>query len=86
MFDLVLVDLAGVYRDALVVQSGAQVPLTHPDFAGLAQEIADRVSQTGLVACQDAIAQCRERLHQQVAPAVAFNGMIGHLRKACDVT
>lgn len=86
VFDLILVDLAGVYRDALVLQSGAQVPLTHPDFEGLAQEIANRVSQTGLIACQDAIAQCRERLHQQVAPAVAFNGMIGHLRKACDVT
>ncbi|QYH20370.1 DNA polymerase III subunit delta' [Corynebacterium aquatimens] len=115
VFDLVLVDLAGIYRDALVIQSGAgasgagasgagagtggeggsastvagpsgpTVPLTHPDFEGLARELADRVDQAGLVACQDAITQCRERLHQQVAPLVAFNGMVGHLRRACKV-
>lgn len=85
VFDLVLVDLAGVYRDALVVQSGADVPLTHPDFEPLAREVADRVPAAGLVACQDAIAQCRARLHQSVTPTVAFNGMIGHLRIACGV-
>lgn len=85
VFDLVLVDLAGVYRDALVVQSGADVPLTHPDFEPLVREVADRVPAAGLVACQDAIAQCRARLHQSVTPTVAFNGMIGHLRIACGV-
>lgn len=85
MLDLVLVDLAGVYRDALVAQSGAQVPLTHPDYEGLSREIAGRVDREGLVACLDAIAQCRVRLGQSVTPAVAFNGMIGHLRKACGV-
>lgn len=85
VFDLVLVDLAGVYRDALVVQSGADVPLTHPDFEPLARELAERVPASGLVACLDAIAQCRARLHQSVTPAVAFNGMIGHLRVACGV-
>ncbi|AKV59253.1 DNA polymerase III subunit delta' [Corynebacterium riegelii] len=81
--DLSLVDLAGIYRDALVFKSGAEVPLTHPDFSGLAEEIAKRVSLEGLVACQDAIAQCRARLHQSVDPTVAFNGMLGHIRKAC---
>ena len=85
VFDLVLVDLAGVYRDALVVQAGADVPLTHPDFEPLARELAERVPAAGLVACLDAIAQCRARLHQSVTPAVAFNGMIGHLRVACGV-
>lgn len=81
--DLVLVDLAGIYRDALVLKSGADVALTHPDFSGLAGEIADRVSIDGLVTCQDAISQCRARLHQNVDPGVAFNGMLGHIRKAC---
>lgn len=83
--DLVLVDLAGIYRDALVLKSGADVALIHPDFSGLAGEIAERVSLEGLVACQDAIAQCRARLHQSVDPGVAFNGMLGHIRQACDV-
>lgn len=90
VLDLVLVDLAGVYRDALVTQAGAEVRstvgLTHPDFEGLAGEIANRVSHEGLVACLDAIAQCRQRLHQNVDPAVAFNGMLGHIRKACAVS
>ncbi|OFT81584.1 DNA polymerase III subunit delta' [Corynebacterium sp. HMSC29G08] len=81
--DLSLVDLLGIYRDALVLKSGAEVPLTHPDFSGLAEEIAKRVPLEGLVACQDAIAQCRVRLHQSVDPTVAFNGMLGHIRKAC---
>lgn len=84
VFDLVLVDLAGVYRDALVVQSGASVPLTHPDFEGLAREIAERVSAEGLTECLDAISQCRERLGQNVLPMVAFNGMLGRIRLACN--
>lgn len=85
MYDLVLVDLAGVYRDALVQQAQAGVPLTHPDFEGLSAEIAGRVSQEGLVECLDAVGQCRERLGQNVMPAVAFNGMLGRIRLACGV-
>ena len=69
----------------MVVQSGADVRLTHPDFEGLAREIAGQVSAEGLVECQEAIAQCRERLGQNVTPAVAFNGMLGRIRLACDV-
>ncbi|WIM67955.1 DNA polymerase III subunit delta' [Corynebacterium breve] len=83
VLDLALVDLAGVYRDALVVKSGAHVELTHPDFEGLAREIGERVTEEGLVACQDAIAKCRTHLDQSVTPAIAFNGMIGAIRKAC---
>ncbi len=83
VFDLVLVDFAGVYRDALVVQSGAQVPLTHPDYEGLAREIASRVSAENLTECLEAIGQCRERLDQNVLPAIAFNGMLGRIRLAC---
>ncbi|WKD56736.1 DNA polymerase III subunit delta' [Corynebacterium capitovis DSM 44611] len=85
VLDLTLVDLAGVYRDAMVQASGAEIPLTHPDFAPLSAEIAERVSLEGLVACQDAIATCRESLDFNVAPLVAFNGMIGRIRKACNV-
>ena len=86
MFDLVLVDLAGVYRDAMIVQSGAGLALIHPDYEGLAREIAERTTPEGLVECQEAIAQCRERLTQQVQPAVAFNGMLGRIRLACKVS
>ncbi|WP_291313334.1 DNA polymerase III subunit delta' [Corynebacterium sp. UBA2622] len=85
VLDLTLVDLAGVYRDAMVIRSGAGVALTHPDFEGLSAEIAGRVSLEGLVACQDAIGKCRESLDQNVQPTIAFNGMIGRIRKACNV-
>ena len=85
VLDLALVDLAGIYRDALVLASGARVGLTHPDFEGLSREIAERVSVEGLVACQDAIARCRQSLDQNVTPVIAFNGMIGRIRQACNV-
>ncbi len=85
VLDLTLVDLAGVYRDAMVLKSGADVGLTHPDFEGLSAEIAARVDLAGLVACQDAIAKCRESLDQNVQPTIAFNGMLGRIRQACNV-
>ncbi|AWB83237.1 DNA polymerase III subunit delta' [Corynebacterium liangguodongii] len=85
VLDLVLVDLAGVYRDALVIGSGAAVGLTHPDFEGLAREIAQRVPAEGIVACLDAIAACRQSLDFNVTPAVAFFGMLGRIRQACNV-
>ncbi|WP_394282313.1 DNA polymerase III subunit delta' [Corynebacterium sp.] len=85
VLDLALVDFAGVYRDALMVKTGANVGLTHPDFEGLARDIGQRVSIEGLVACQDAIAKCRTQLSQSVIPTIAFNGMIGAIRQACRV-
>ena len=86
ILDLALVDFAGVYRDALMLKTGAQVPLTHPDFEPLAREIAERSDVDGLVACQDAIARCREHLGQNVAPQIAFDGMIGRIRLALNAT
>ena len=83
--DLVLVDLAGLYRDALMLQTGAQVEPTHPDFAGLAQELAQRVPEQGLLACIDATATCRSHMAENVTPEIAFAGMIGRLRMACGV-
>ena len=84
--DLALVDLTGLYRDALMIHTGAQVPLTHPDFSGLAGDLAGRVSETGLVDCLDAVAQCRERINVNVTPVIAFDGMIGRIRQACQVS
>ena len=45
-----------------------------------------RCRRRGLVECLEAIGQCRERLDQNVTPAVAFNGMIGRIRLACNVS
>lgn len=80
--DMALIDLAGIYRDALMLKVGAQVEMTHPDFAGLAGELAKRVSEDGLLAAQSAIRTCREQLLQNANPQVAFDGMVGRLRLA----
>lgn len=84
--DLALVDLSGLYRDALMLATGAQVQLTHPDFEGLSRDLAARVSQPGLVACLDAIAGCREHIGRNVSPVIAFDGMLGRIRKACGAS
>lgn len=81
--DLSLVDLAGLYRDAIMISSHADVPRTHPDMVGLAEELAQRVSAEGLVACVDAINLCREHINHNVRPEVAFDAMIGRIRLAC---
>lgn len=82
VLDLTLVDLAGIYRDAMILGSGSTVELVHPDFEGLSREIAGRVDLAGLTECLDAIAECRVRLGQSVLPVIAFNGMLGRIRIA----
>lgn len=84
--DLALIDLAGIYRDALMISSQATVGLTHPDMEGLSQELATRVSPEGLVACLDAISKCRESFGFNVRPVVAMDALVGRLRKAYKVT
>ena len=86
VLDLTLVDVAGIYRDAIVIRSGSGVELVHPDFEGLSREIAERVDVAGLTECLDAIVECRERLDQSVLPVIAFNGMLGRIRLACGVS
>ena len=86
VLDLTLVDLAGIYRDAMITSSGGGVPLVHPDFEGLSTEIANHADLTGITECLDAVAECRARLHQNVMPVIAFNGMLGRIRIACGVS
>ncbi|AIG63560.1 DNA polymerase III subunit delta' [Corynebacterium atypicum] len=85
LLDLSLVDLTGLYRDAFLLSCGARLAPTHPDFQGLAQELATSVSPQGLVACLDAIALCRRHITQNVGLSIAVDGMIGRLRLAYGV-
>lgn len=85
ILDLALVDFAGIYRDAMLVSSGAEVELTHPDFEPLARELAQRGDLDAFVQAQEAIRECRERLIGFVAPQLALDGMIGRIRKALKV-
>lgn len=82
VLDLALVDLAGIYRDAMLLHSGAELELTHPDFEPLAAELAERGSMAAFVETQEAIRQARQRLIGFVAPQLALDGMIGRIRKA----
>ncbi|NLP39764.1 MAG: DNA polymerase III subunit delta' [Corynebacterium pollutisoli] len=84
--DLALVDLAGLYRDALMLSTGADVGLTHPDFEGLARELADKVSEPGLVECLDAVTTAREHITVNVTPTIAIDGMLGRIRLASQVS
>jgi len=41
------------------------------------------VSEEGLLDCQAAITLCREQLTQNVGTQIAFDGLVGRLRRAC---
>lgn len=96
--DLALIDVAGLYRDAMLIAAGAVeaapgddgdghgVPvggLMHPDMAATSRELARRNSPEALVRCIDAVAACREALGFNVKPEVALDAMAGRLRECC---
>lgn len=86
VLDLALVDLAGLYRDALMYQAGVDgIESVHPDFEPLAREIAGQGDAAALIACQEAIAIARDQLQRNVTPQTALDGMIGRIRIAMKV-
>ncbi|RBY96130.1 DNA polymerase III subunit delta' [Blastococcus sp. TF02-8] len=80
--DRALVDLAGLYRDALVLHAtGAAAPqLNHPDRRSDAEELARRVGAEGALRRIDAILDCRRALEQNVKPQVALEALTVALR------
>lgn len=88
ILDLALVDLAGVYRDAMMIAAGLEpgrgLELTHPDFEPLARKLAEAAggNLATFVAAHDAIRECRERLTKFASPQLAIDGMMGRLRLA----
>lgn len=90
--DLALIDVAGLYRDAMMVAAGAVdeegTPIggfQHPDMAATSKELARRNSPEAMVRCIDAVAECRETLKLNVRPEVALDAMAGRLRECCGV-
>ncbi|MBP3089374.1 DNA polymerase III subunit delta' [Corynebacterium sp. sy017] len=94
--DLGLVDLAGLYRDALMLASGAakgahsgqqagEVELIHPDMFGLSQEMSAAGSES-LTACIDAIMECRQDISVNVRPETALDAMLGKIRLALGLS
>jgi DNA polymerase-3 subunit delta' len=80
--DRALVDLAGLYRDALVLAAagGAAPPLSHPDRRADAEELARLIGTEGALRRIDALLACRVALEQNVKPQIAFEALTVALR------
>ncbi|MCX0270009.1 DNA polymerase III subunit delta' [Nocardia zapadnayensis] len=79
--DRALLDIAGLYRDALAIAFGdpAGITMTHPDMADRARELAQRVRPEGLLRSIDAVLACREALDRNVKPRFAVAAMAATL-------
>lgn len=84
--DRALIDVAGLYRDALAVRFGAAkadssagVVLTHPDMADQIRELATDVRPEGLLLSIQAVLDCREALETNVKPRFALAAMAAAL-------
>ncbi|MGY1770363.1 DNA polymerase III subunit delta' [Blastococcus sp. SYSU D00813] len=83
--DRALVDLAALYRDALVLAAvrgdgGEPPPLAHPDRRADAEELAARIGAEGALRRIDAVLACRTALEQNVKPQFAVEALTVALR------
>ncbi|MBC6447022.1 DNA polymerase III subunit delta' [Actinokineospora xionganensis] len=79
VLDLALVDLAGFYRDVLVVHAGSNTTLNHPDHADSAARAAQNWSPESALRRLEAVLGCREALEQNVKPQIAIEAMVAVL-------
>jgi DNA polymerase-3 subunit delta' len=84
--DRALVDLAALYRDALVVAAVSAgtgeltLPLAHPDRRADAVELARRIGAEGALRRIDAVLAARTALEQNVKPQIAVEALTVALR------
>ncbi len=78
--DRALLDLLSVYRDALVVRTGAGTALVNEDSRQVVQRVADVLEAEALLGAMDAIGTARERIGANVAPLLALEAMALDLR------
>lgn len=83
--DRALVDLAGMYRDALLIAGvrgdlGRVPHLNHPDRAADSLDLARKVGAEGALRRIDAILAARTALEQAVKPQIAIEAMCVALR------
>jgi DNA polymerase III subunit delta' len=80
--DRALVDLAGIYRDALVLHSAPaeSLPLNHPDRRTDAEELARRIGAEGALRRIEAVLACRVAIEQNVKPQIAMEALTVALR------
>lgn len=75
VIDRSLIDLLSVYRDALVVHTGASIGLVNQDIFDQVQNLARALSPERLLGCMDAIGTARERIDANVQPLLALEAM-----------
>jgi len=75
-FDRVLLDLTGFYRDVLLLQSGADVPVINPDVAQSVAAIAAASTQEQTVARLAVLRDASARLRTNAAPLLAFEAAL----------
>jgi len=75
VIDRSLIDLLSVYRDALVVHTGASIGLVNQDMTEQVQHLARVLSPEQLLGCMDAIGTARERIDANVHPLLALEAM-----------
>ena len=80
VLDRALVDLAALFRDALVVGVGAQVTPMHPDKADdVVIPMAGFARPEQLLQCVEAVLACREALDVNVKPKFAVDAMVASI-------
>jgi DNA polymerase-3 subunit delta' len=80
VLDRSLLDLLSVYRDALVLHTGAPIDLVNQDSMGEVQRLAQAMSPEQLLHAIDAIGTARERIGLNVNPLLALEAMALSLR------
>lgn len=80
VLDRAMLDLLSLYRDVLVVQLGADVPLVNVDHDETARALAASSTPEQTLRRMDAIGQARTRLEGNVAPLLAVEAMAVALR------
>ncbi len=80
--DRALIDLAALFRDALVQGAGASVTLMHPDEAEQTRRLAGYATPEGLLTCVEAVLACREAIDLNVKPLFALDAMAARVSTA----
>lgn len=80
VLDRSLLDLLSVYRDALVLHTGAPIDLVNQDAMAGVQQLAQAMSPEQLLHAIDAIGTARERIGLNVNPLLALEAMALSLR------
>jgi DNA polymerase III subunit delta' len=75
VIDRSLMDLFSIYRDALVLHTGASIALVNEDMTEQVRQLARVLSPEQLLGCMDAIGTARQRIDANVHSLLALEAM-----------